>query len=277
MARRKTKKEKKKQLKEDPFRQTMLGVAAQLKEYRYVILLAVTVVVLLFVLLSFRARRRGEKLYQAAELLKQGAVVEAEKLRQVARQVAGEPIEPWVLFHYGARLFKDYQEEGALKGDKTRLKEAKQVFEKIRARFPENGSVAFAANKALEVIEKELTCSLPKAVMEMHKLMTAPRPTHTLPRKGTGEPVGPKKPAVGKSAPKPALAPTPPEEKKQEPAPPQKSAEAATKADARPQEKGGEGPLTPPGVRGKKSPAQPEKRDSTSRETGPPKPGAQDK
>ena len=199
MARRRTKKERKKHLKEDQFRDSMLSVGKQVKEYRYLILLAAAVVVLLFVLLSMRARRRQDQISHAADLIKRGALVGPEELKDLSEKVKGEPIEPWILLRYGAKLYELYQKEDALKGDKVRLEEAKKIFEHVRKDFADNGSAAFFAREALQVIEKEQSYDMPENIRKAYeRKMAPPRKPATPPIKTPRIPP-PKKPDTPKS------------------------------------------------------------------------------
>ena len=212
MARKKTKKDRKKHLKEDQFRETMLGVGAQLKEYRYLILLACAVIVLFVVLLSMRAERKEKEIAYAAQLIKPGTVTGPVELQKLIKQVEGTSIEPWVLLRYGTKLYELYQKEDSLSGEKGRLLEAKSVFEDLKKRFPDNGSTAYLAGKTLELIEKELAYDPPEGLKKAYERMTNP-PKRVPPKKLPKPPVPPK---VKKEPEKPSESETqkqPPEKK----------------------------------------------------------------
>jgi hypothetical protein len=191
MARKRTKKERKKHLKEDQFRETMFSVTKVLKEYRYILLLGVAIVVLLFVLVSMRAERQKQEVTFAADLASPNTPAGPVELKDRAEKVKGQAIEPWILLRLGTKLYELYQKEDAIKGDKTRLEEAKKIFEDIKRRFPDSGSPAHVAGRALEVINEEIayepTEKLKKALeigAGKQRRTPAPRPgaTRTPPR-----------------------------------------------------------------------------------------------
>ena len=183
MARRKAKKERKKYLKEDHFRDSMLTAGKQVKEYRYLILLSAAVIVLLVVLLAMRTRRREEQLANATEIIKRGAAVGPEELKQLSLKVKDEPIEPWILLRYGNKLYELYLKEDALKNDKVRLQEAKKVFADVISRFPDNGSAVFLAKKALETVERELSYEPPEALRKAFERATSRDSASARPKK----------------------------------------------------------------------------------------------
>lgn len=253
MARRRTKKERKKHLKEDQFRDTMLNLGKGFKEYRYLILLSAAVVTLLIVLLSIRAERRGENIAYATEMIKRGANVGPEELSQLVEKVKGEPIEPWIMIRYGTKLFDLYQKEDSLKGDRTRLEEARKVFKEITTRFPHNGSAAFVARKSLDLIEKEMLYEPPEALKKAFARATNPTPTPTpRPPNVTPPKVPPRRPSAPKTPDRPGRpdAPKPPPGT-QPPSVPEK-AEGAPKAPVQP---GSTDAPAPPSE--KKQPAKP--------------------
>ncbi len=222
MARRKTKKERKKYLKEDQFRETMLSVGGQLKEYRYLILLACAVVVLFVVLLSMRSERRAKELAYAAQLIKPGTATGPVELKKLTEQVKGTSIEPWVLLRYGTKLYELYQKEDSLSGEKERLREAKSAFEEITTRFPENGSAAYLASRALELIEEEMAYEPPEALKKAYERATNP-PRRRVPPKKVPKPVPPNVQKEPEKPKEPAEPEPPPEE--QPPPKPEKEGE----------------------------------------------------
>jgi hypothetical protein len=207
MTRRKTKKDRKKHLKEDQFRESMLTVLRQIKEYRYLVLLGAAIVVLLFVLITMRTTRREKELSRAVDLISPNRLAGPLELKNLSKKVAGEPIEPWVLVRYGTKLYDLHQKEDFLKGDKKRLNEAKKVFEDVVARFPDAGSPTYVARKALELIERELPYEPSEG------LRKAQEPTPGQPRR----PARPKRQPRPRTPPKKAAKPKmlkPPEEEK---------------------------------------------------------------
>jgi hypothetical protein len=253
LARRKKKKDKKKHLKEEKFRDTMLEIGKWVKEYRYPLLLGIAVVAILFVLLSMRRERQETLLTYAHNVLKKGSVVGPKELKDLAQKVSGDPIEPWVLLRLGTTLFDLYQKEDALTGDKGRLEEAKKTYQDVVARFPENGSAVYVAKRALKEIDEELQYEPADAVKDAFEgTGPAPRPT-VRPRRAPPRAaaqrkppqikkpkITPGKPAPGKKAvpaKKPVPAGKPEPVKKPEPAPktpPEQKPASGENKDSRP-------------------------------------------
>ena len=176
MARRRTKKERKKHLKENLFRESMFTIGRQLKEYRYLILMFVAVVVLFAVLLSMRSERRQEQLSLTAAILNQkDPAPGADELKQHVEKVKGEGLEPWVLLRYGTELYELYLKEDSMTGNKERLDEARRVLNGVIADFPDNGSVTYLAGKALELIEEESSYTIPEDLKKAYEKQL-PRP-----------------------------------------------------------------------------------------------------
>jgi len=182
MARRKTKKEKKQQLKEDSFRDTILDAGKAFKEYKYLILLTAAVIVLFAVLFSMRAERKEKDMITAANIIKPNTNAGPEELKKQAAKVSGQPLESWILIRQGSALYKLYQKEGSLAGEKTRLHDAKKVYEDVLKRFGNEGSAVYIAKNAIEQINKELEFEYPEAVKKAYERKINP-PKRTPPPK----------------------------------------------------------------------------------------------